>query len=78
MINAMKFYDKKNLITCADDGKVCVIRTGTWKVEKTLLKHNLGVIDIAVHPSGKMALTTGNINFLFKISPVDGDHLMVS
>jgi len=59
MINAMKFYDKKNLITCGDDGKVCVIRTGTWKVEKTLLKHNLGVIDIAVHPSGKMALTIG-------------------
>jgi len=59
MINAMKFYDKKNLITCGDDGKVCIIRTGTWKVEKTLLKHNLGVIDIAVHPSGKMALTIG-------------------
>ena len=44
MINAMKFYDKKYLITCAEDGKVCIIRTGTWKVEKTLLKHTQGVI----------------------------------
>ena len=44
MINAMKFYDKKYLITCGEDGKVCIIRTGTWKVEKTLLKHSLGVI----------------------------------
>ena len=59
MINAMNFYDKKNLITCADDGKISIIRTGTWKVEKTLLKHSAGVSDVAVHPSGKMALTIG-------------------
>lgn len=59
MINAMTFYDKKNLITCSEDGKVCILRTGNWKVEKTLMKHTLGVIDVAVHPSGKLALTIG-------------------
>ena len=59
MINAMKFYDKKNLITCGEDGKICILRTGTWRVEKTLLSHTMGVIDIAIHPSGKLALTIG-------------------
>ena len=57
MINAMTFYDKKHLITCAEDGKVCILKTGTWNVEKTLLKHTQGVIDVAVHPSGKINVT---------------------
>ena len=43
MINAMTFYDKKHLITCAEDGKVCILKTGTWNVEKTLLKHTQGM-----------------------------------
>lgn len=58
-INAMKFYDKKNLITCGEDGKVCILRVGSWNVEKTLLKHSTGVLDVAIHPSGKLALTIG-------------------
>ena len=78
MINAMKFYDKKNLITCADDGKVCIVRTGTWNVEKTLLKHNDGVIDVAVHPSGKLALTIGKDRKLVTWNLIKGRSAFVT
>jgi len=77
-INAMKFYDKKHLITCAEDGKVCILKTGTWNVEKTLLKHNLGVIDIAVHPSGKMALTIGKDRKLVTWNLIKGRSAFVT
>ena len=78
MINAMKFYDKKHLITCAEDGKVCIIRTGNWNVEKTLLKHNQGVIDVAVHPSGKMALTIGKDKKLITWNLIKGRSAFVT
>ena len=78
MINAMKFYDKKHLITCAEDGKVCIIRTGNWNVEKTLLKHSQGVIDVAVHPSGKMALTIGKDKKLITWNLIKGRSAFVT
>ena len=78
MINAMKFYDKKYLITCAEDGKVCIIRTGTWKVEKTLLKHTQGVIDVAVDPSGKLALTIGKDRKLITWNLIKGRSAYVT
>jgi len=37
----MKFYDKKHLFTGSEDGKVTILKTGTWRVEKTLLKHQV-------------------------------------
>lgn len=76
MINAMTFYDKKHLITCAEDGKVCILKTGTWNVEKTLLKHTQGVIDVAVHPSGKMAMTIGKDRKLITWNLIKGRSLL--
>ena len=78
MINAMTFYDKKHLITCAEDGKVCILKTGTWNVEKTLLKHTQGVIDVAVHPSGKMALTIGKDRKLITWNLIKGRSAFVT
>lgn len=78
MINAMKFYDKKNLITCGEDGKICILRTGSWKVEKTLLSHTMGVIDIAVHPSGKLALTIGKDRKLVTWNLIKGRKAFVT
>ncbi len=40
-INAMKFYDRRHLFTGAEDGRVSILKTGTWRVEKTLLKHQV-------------------------------------
>ena len=35
--------DDYSILTCAEDGKVCILKTGTWNVEKTLLKHTQGI-----------------------------------
>jgi protein MAK11 len=78
VINAMTFYDKRHLITCAEDGKVCILKTGTWNVEKTMLKHSLGVIDIAIHPSGKMALTIGKDRKLITWNLIKGRSAFVT
>ena len=40
-INAMKFYDRRHLFTGAEDGRVSILKTGTWRVEKTLMKHQV-------------------------------------
>ena len=60
VINCMLFYDKRHLITASEDGKISILKTTTgWSVEKTLLKHQAGVTDLALHPSGKLMLSVG-------------------
>ena len=77
-ITAMKFYDKKHLITAAEDGKVSILKVGTWNVEKTLLKHTDAVLDIAIHPSGKMALTIGKDRKLVTWNLIKGRSAFVT
>ena len=60
VINCMLFYDKRHLITGSEDGKICILKTNSgWNVEKTLSKHQAGVKDLALHPSGKLMLSIG-------------------
>ena len=57
-INTAVFHDNgKYLFTGADDHKICILKAGSWTVEKTLMKHQAGVVDVSVHPSGKLALS---------------------
>ena len=41
-VNALSFYvDDRHVVTASEDGNVCIVKTSTWRVEKTLVKHKV-------------------------------------
>lgn len=60
-VTALEFFDSKWLLSAGDDGKIFVWRTSDWEVFGELKGHRDGGInDIAIHPSGKIAISAGN------------------
>jgi len=53
--------DESHLISTSDDGSIAVFETGSWKLKKLWDKAHKGsaVSFLAVHPSGKLALSVG-------------------
>ncbi|XP_045114040.1 p21-activated protein kinase-interacting protein 1-like [Portunus trituberculatus] len=63
-ISSLGFHETTHLFSAAEDGNICIYKQGKWQCEKTLRGHRGGVVDLAVHPSGKMALSIGRDNTL--------------
>lgn len=49
------------------NGKVCIYKKRDWSVQHVLAGHDGGVSSIAVHPSGKLALSGGNSDGKLKL-----------
>ncbi|XAR72494.1 hypothetical protein NMG60_11019150 [Bertholletia excelsa] len=62
----------RNLISAADDGAVCIYDADPFVHLKTVHAHKKGVNDLAVHPSGKLALTVGRDSCLAMSNLVRG------
>ena len=78
-INTAVFHDNgKYLFTGADDHKICILKAGSWSVEKTLMKHQGGVVDVSVHPSGKLALSVGKDRKLITWNLIKGRSAYVT
>nr|ADD24153.1 p21-activated protein kinase-interacting protein 1-like [Lepeophtheirus salmonis] len=60
LVRSMVFFDSRYLFTASDDHNLYVLKTGSWKLEKTLFKHQSPVTDVSIHPSGKLALSIGD------------------
>lgn len=58
-ITCLTDYDGTYLFSGCDDGTICIWKKGSWMCEKTLRAHTGGVVDVSVHPSGKLALSIG-------------------
>ena len=61
-VNCVAFTpDASHLFTCSDDGTIAAIRCGNWQMEKHWQKPHKGlaVNTLAIHPTGKIALSTG-------------------
>uniref|UniRef100_A0A8D8ZKI6 p21-activated protein kinase-interacting protein 1-like n=1 Tax=Cacopsylla melanoneura TaxID=428564 RepID=A0A8D8ZKI6_9HEMI len=61
-ITCLKFTpDGSHLISCSDDGSIAIFRVGSWQLEKLFKNAHKGtaVNHIAVHPSGKLAMSVG-------------------
>jgi protein MAK11 len=58
-VAALSFYKQKMLFSGGEDGKIMVTRCADWETVMTLKGHSGGVHSIAVHPSGKLALSSG-------------------
>lgn len=58
-VAALNFFKQKMLFSGGEDGKIMVTRCADWETIMTLKGHSGGVNSIAVHPSGKLALSSG-------------------
>lgn len=61
-VNCIAFTpDASHLFSCSSDGTIAAIRCGNWQTEKHWQKPHKGsaVNTLAIHPTGKIALSTG-------------------
>lgn len=58
-VSSLNFFRQKMLFSGGEDGKIMVTRCADWETIMTLKGHSGGVHSIAVHPTGKLALSTG-------------------
>ncbi|XP_037085435.1 p21-activated protein kinase-interacting protein 1-like isoform X2 [Pollicipes pollicipes] len=58
-ITCLQFHGRHHLLSGSEDGRVAVVRVDNWQREKYLGGHRGGVTALAVHPSGRLALTSG-------------------
>lgn len=78
-ISCAVFHENgKYLFTGSEDHKICILKSSTWSVEKTLLKHQGTVTDISVHPSGKLALSVGQDHKLITWNLIKGRSAYVT
>ncbi|KAG0720321.1 p21-activated protein kinase-interacting protein 1-like [Chionoecetes opilio] len=63
-VSSLAFHGTTHLFSAAEDGNICIYKHGKWQCEKTLRGHRGGVVGLAVHPSGRMALSVGRDNTL--------------
>ncbi|XP_074642593.1 p21-activated protein kinase-interacting protein 1-like [Tubulanus polymorphus] len=58
-INCIDFYKNRFMFSGSCDGTIGVWNTSNWECLKTLRGHQGSVHSVAVHPSGKLALSIG-------------------
>ncbi|KAG0224386.1 p21-activated protein kinase-interacting protein 1-like protein [Actinomortierella wolfii] len=56
-ITTLAFHQKTHMLSGSDDGKVCVWRTKDWECLKIMKGHQAPVNSIAIHPTGKLAIS---------------------
>ncbi|KAK8919354.1 hypothetical protein KSP39_PZI021144 [Platanthera zijinensis] len=78
-VTALAFYTcplapslPRNLISAADDGNLCIFDADPFVHLKTVSVHRHGIADLAVHPSGRLALTVGRDSCLAMVNLVRG------
>ncbi|KAI0272756.1 WD40-repeat-containing domain protein [Gloeopeniophorella convolvens] len=58
-ITHLVFPSRSHLMSASEDGTLCLFRARDWAVLRSLKGHKGRVNSIAVHPSGKVALSVG-------------------
>lgn len=79
-VNCLQFTDgHTHLISGGSDGTLAITRVGNWQLEKVWEKAHKGasIIDIAIHPTNKLALTLGADNTLRTWNLVKGRQAYV-
>ncbi|KAL7753788.1 Protein mak11 [Sorochytrium milnesiophthora] len=64
-VTCVEFFAKSHMLSGGEDGKVVIWRTKDWEPLKTLKGHKTAVHAIAIHPSGKLALSVSSDRVLF-------------
>lgn len=58
-ITYLQFLSRSHLLSASEDGTLCLFHARDWTVLRTLKGHKGRVNSVAVHPSGKVALSVG-------------------
>ncbi|KAG6829143.1 hypothetical protein H0H92_005547 [Tricholoma furcatifolium] len=58
-ITHLAFPSRSHLLSASEDGTLCLFRARDWSVLRALRGHKGAVSTVAVHPSGKVALSAG-------------------
>jgi protein MAK11 len=58
-ITHLSFPSRSHLLSASEDGTLCLFRARDWAVLRSLHGHKGRVNSVAVHPSGKVALSVG-------------------
>ncbi|KAJ3513106.1 hypothetical protein NMY22_g15142 [Coprinellus aureogranulatus] len=58
-ITHLSFPSRSHLLSASEDGSLCIFRARDWAVLRALKGHKGRVNAVAVHPSGKVALSVG-------------------
>ncbi|KAK3090055.1 hypothetical protein FSP39_008854 [Pinctada imbricata] len=58
-VTCIDFYKHTHMFSCSEDGTFCIWKAFTWECLKTLKGHQGAINHLAIHPSGKLALTVG-------------------
>jgi protein MAK11 len=56
-ITTIQFFSKTYMFSGSEDGTICIWRTKDWECLKILKGHKGRVNSLAIHPSGKIALS---------------------
>lgn len=56
-VTYLQFHQGSHLFSCSEDGTLCLWKTFTWECLRTFKGHKGGINCVAVHPSGKLALS---------------------
>jgi len=56
-ITCLAFYNKTHMLSSGEDGEICLWRTKDWEKLTSFKGHKSGVTWVAIHPSGKLALS---------------------
>lgn len=60
------------LLSASDDKTICVWRAADWRCLKRLVAHQAGVLDVAPHVTGRLALSVARDRSLFMWNMVKG------
>lgn len=74
-INSLKFFQdgpRDLLLSAGDDAIMCVWRASDWRCLKKLHGHQSPILDVAVHPSARVALSVAKDRSLFMWNMVKG------
>ncbi|EGN96892.1 hypothetical protein SERLA73DRAFT_185126 [Serpula lacrymans var. lacrymans S7.3] len=58
-ITELQFPSRSHLLSSSEDGTLCLFRARDWAVLRSLKGHKGAVNSVAIHPSGKVALSVG-------------------
>ena len=58
-ITHLLFPSRSHLLSASEDGTLCLFHARDWTVLRTMKGHKARINSVAVHPSGKVALSVG-------------------
>jgi WD40 repeat protein len=59
-ITGLQFQGKQHLVSVSEEGLLCIYRVKDWELLKECKGHKQKILGLAIHPSGRLALTIGD------------------